>query len=209
MRLLERSVFSDRMVFVRAVHEAQYMSDLELSVYDSWFEPIVDVIPTIVPDGFIYLQADPDTCMRRLIRRQRAEEKTVRTAYLWPRRWCAVLHKTAGLWSCTFTCLYPEHAGLAAPVDCSFAVRTSASAVSPTSLRSSVTRLCPSGDYRLPLRAAHQARGVAGAPRVAGAASTLLAPLMPRGMIGYWQSTSDHVVWSASCHYSRMTETGV
>jgi len=80
MRLLERSVFSDRMVFVRAVHEARYMSDLELSVYDSWFEPIVDVIPTIVPDGFIYLQADPDTCMRRLIRRQRAEEKTVRTA---------------------------------------------------------------------------------------------------------------------------------
>ena len=88
MRLLERSVFSDRMVFVRAVHEAQYMSDLELSVYDSWFEPIVDVIPTIVPDGFIYLQADPDTCMRRLIRRQRAEEKTVWPAValccLWP-----------------------------------------------------------------------------------------------------------------------------
>ena len=83
MRLLERSVFSDRMVFVRAVHEAQYMSDLELSVYDSWFEPIVDVIPTIVPDGFIYLQADPDTCMRRLIRRQRAEEKTVRSTTHW------------------------------------------------------------------------------------------------------------------------------
>ncbi len=83
MRLLERSVFSDRMVFVRAVHEARYMSDLELSVYDSWFEPIVDVIPTIVPDGFIYLQADPDTCMRRLIRRQRAEEKTVRTMLWW------------------------------------------------------------------------------------------------------------------------------
>ena len=35
-RLLERSVFSDRMVFVRAVHEAKYMSDLELNVYDSW-----------------------------------------------------------------------------------------------------------------------------------------------------------------------------
>ena len=79
MRLLERSVFSDRMVFVRAVHEANWMSDLELSVYDSWFEPIVDVIPTIVPDGFIYLQADPDTCMRRLQRRHRAEENNVRT----------------------------------------------------------------------------------------------------------------------------------
>ena len=36
LRLLERSVFSDRMVFVRAVHESKYMSDLELSVYNSW-----------------------------------------------------------------------------------------------------------------------------------------------------------------------------
>ncbi len=35
-RLLERSVFSDRMVFVRAVHEAKWMSDLELNIYDSW-----------------------------------------------------------------------------------------------------------------------------------------------------------------------------
>ena len=35
-RLLERSVFSDRMVFVRAVHENRWMSDLELGIYDSW-----------------------------------------------------------------------------------------------------------------------------------------------------------------------------
>lgn len=36
-RLLERSVFSDRMVFVRAVHEKSWMSDLELNIYDSWY----------------------------------------------------------------------------------------------------------------------------------------------------------------------------
>lgn len=36
LRLLERSVFSDRMVFVRAVHEANWLSDMELSIYDSW-----------------------------------------------------------------------------------------------------------------------------------------------------------------------------
>jgi deoxyadenosine/deoxycytidine kinase len=35
-RLLERSIFSDRMVFVRAVHAARYMSDTELAIYDSW-----------------------------------------------------------------------------------------------------------------------------------------------------------------------------
>lgn len=36
LRLLERSVFSDRMVFVRAVHEAKWLSEMELSIYDSW-----------------------------------------------------------------------------------------------------------------------------------------------------------------------------
>ena len=36
MRLLERSVWSDRMVFVRAVLEANWMDKMELSVYDSW-----------------------------------------------------------------------------------------------------------------------------------------------------------------------------
>ena len=36
LRLLERSVFSDRMVFVRAVHEAKWLSDMELGIYDSW-----------------------------------------------------------------------------------------------------------------------------------------------------------------------------
>ena len=35
--LLERSVFSDRMVFVRAVHEARWLSEMELSIYDSWY----------------------------------------------------------------------------------------------------------------------------------------------------------------------------
>lgn len=37
LRLLERSVFSDRMVFVRAVHEARWLSEMELSIYDSWY----------------------------------------------------------------------------------------------------------------------------------------------------------------------------
>jgi Deoxynucleoside kinase len=46
-RLIERSVFSDRMVFVRAVHNAKWMSELELQVYDSWFNPIVSALPTV------------------------------------------------------------------------------------------------------------------------------------------------------------------
>jgi len=79
---MERSVFSDRMVFVRAVHEAKWMNGMELSIYDSWFDPVVSVLPGLVPDGFIYLRASPDTCHRRLQLRKREEENSVSLDYL-------------------------------------------------------------------------------------------------------------------------------
>ena len=82
MRLLERSVFSDRMVFVRAVHEARWMSDMELAIYDSWFDPVVAALPSLVPDGFIYLRASPGTCAARMAGRGRGEEAGVSLDYL-------------------------------------------------------------------------------------------------------------------------------
>ncbi|GFH31483.1 deoxycytidine kinase [Haematococcus lacustris] len=56
-RVLERSVFSDRMVFVRAGHAAGYITDTELSIYDAWFDPVLTTLPTLVPHAFIYLRA--------------------------------------------------------------------------------------------------------------------------------------------------------
>ena len=38
--------------------------------------------PTLVPDGFIYLRATPQTCMSRLKSRSRDEETTVDISYL-------------------------------------------------------------------------------------------------------------------------------
>lgn len=37
LRVLERSIFSDRMVFVRAMHEAGRMESWELQLYDTWW----------------------------------------------------------------------------------------------------------------------------------------------------------------------------
>jgi len=82
LRLMERSVFSDRMVFVRAVHEAKWMSEMEISIYDSWFNPVVSELPGLVPDAFIYLRASPDTCLQRLQSRKRPEEQGVSLEYL-------------------------------------------------------------------------------------------------------------------------------
>ncbi|KAJ6297295.1 hypothetical protein OIU78_022934 [Salix suchowensis] len=82
LRLMERSVFSDRMVFVRAVHEAKWMNEMEISIYDSWFDPVVSVLPGLIPDAFIYLRASPDTCHKRMMHRKRTEEGGVSLDYL-------------------------------------------------------------------------------------------------------------------------------
>lgn len=140
-RLLERSVFSDRMVFVRSVHKSKFINDTEvgtivgisrmliqhgfqgrifafnlrylylfilstslnslktlnltyfichnchvtppqLAIYDSWFNPVINTLPTLIPNGFIYLRAQPETCYRRMQKRARNEETTVQLDYL-------------------------------------------------------------------------------------------------------------------------------
>lgn len=58
------------------------MDDMQLKLYDSWFQPMLQDIPGLVPDGFIYLRADPSTCLGRLKKRARTEEVSVSLRYL-------------------------------------------------------------------------------------------------------------------------------
>lgn len=64
-------------VFARAVHEAKWMNEMEISIYDSWFDPVVSTLPGLIPDGFIYLRASPDSCHKRMMLRRRAKEGRV------------------------------------------------------------------------------------------------------------------------------------
>lgn len=79
--VLERSVYSDRYCFAKNCYEMGLMSSLEWSLYQEWFGWLVENY-TPKPDGFIYLQTDPDICFNRLQRRNRSEESTVPLAYL-------------------------------------------------------------------------------------------------------------------------------
>lgn len=81
-RLMHLSHCYIKKVFVRAVHEAKWMNEMEISIYDSWFDPVVSSLPGLIPDGFIYLRASPDTCHKRMKLRQRAEEGGVSLEYL-------------------------------------------------------------------------------------------------------------------------------
>jgi deoxyadenosine/deoxycytidine kinase len=102
VRLLERSVFSDRLVFVRAVRAAGWMTPADLAVYDAYAEALLGLArPTpsstaaapappppaasaspLVPDGFVYLRSQPTVCAERLARRARSEEGGVSLEYL-------------------------------------------------------------------------------------------------------------------------------
>lgn len=82
LRILERSIFSDRMVFVRALHEAGNLSDIELNIYDSFFSMELNFDKQLVPEGFIYLKAAPETCEARMRHRNRDGESNVDLNYL-------------------------------------------------------------------------------------------------------------------------------
>lgn len=43
VRIMERSILSDRMIFVESVYEKGWLSDLEFSLFNSWYEPVVKV----------------------------------------------------------------------------------------------------------------------------------------------------------------------
>ena len=47
------------------------------------FDPMVtSVLPSLVPDGFIYLRAEPKLCKKRMTQRARSEEGGVELGYL-------------------------------------------------------------------------------------------------------------------------------
>lgn len=80
---LERSIFSDKHLFMRSLFESNIVKEREMERYNQWWDmwsSVVVGIP-IKPDVFIYLNPDIDECMERLRIRDRSEEKGVTKEY--------------------------------------------------------------------------------------------------------------------------------
>lgn len=92
VRVLERTPFSDRAIFVEASRRQGGMLPLEVAVYDAWYEGQLSSDPRVAPDGFVYLRAAPSTCHDRLRKRGRREESGVPLEYL------QVLHEAHEDW---------------------------------------------------------------------------------------------------------------
>jgi len=80
--LCERSVFSDRHLFVAMLRADQVLSELEVATYaaiwDDWFN---DRHPGSMKH-VVYLRSSPQKCHERLLKRARPEERNVPLAYL-------------------------------------------------------------------------------------------------------------------------------
>ncbi len=84
IRIVERSIFSDRYVFAEALHESGLISDMEWAMYVEWWESLCELEREVGPrdNKFIYLRADPETAYARMKKRARDGEAGVSIEYL-------------------------------------------------------------------------------------------------------------------------------
>ena len=80
IKLIERSLWSQRYVFAENLLQSGKMAPSEFEVLNSWFEFLKEVDLGI--DLIIYLRTTPEVAYQRLKARSRAEEKIVSIDYL-------------------------------------------------------------------------------------------------------------------------------
>lgn len=74
--VLDRSIYEDREVFAKALHEDGLMTDNEWIVYDKMYHLMVENLPT--PNLMIYLEKTVDELLRNIAKRGRDFEKIPR-----------------------------------------------------------------------------------------------------------------------------------
>lgn len=78
--LYERSVDTDKRVFMRTLVESGVCSEIESNIYDRWFYKVQPMRRSVA--GTVYLRVDPEECHRRVSKRNRDGEEAVSKEYL-------------------------------------------------------------------------------------------------------------------------------
>ncbi|XP_022097006.1 thymidine kinase 2, mitochondrial-like isoform X2 [Acanthaster planci] len=81
IKMMERSVYSARYIFVENMHQTSMMSDPEFTVLDELFQWVISN-HDIGLDRIIYLRTSPEQCYERIQRRCRTEEEGIPLEYL-------------------------------------------------------------------------------------------------------------------------------
>ena len=78
--VMERSIFTDKMVFTRMLKADGCIDELEWQIYQEWFQHVNHLLPDM--DAYIYVNTKPARCMERIIKRHREGESIIPVEYL-------------------------------------------------------------------------------------------------------------------------------
>ncbi|XP_047459782.1 thymidine kinase 2, mitochondrial [Mugil cephalus] len=81
VRLMERSIFSAKYIFVENLFRSGKMPEVDYAVLTEWFDWITTNVSLPI-DLIVYLQTSPQICHERLKQRCREEEKVIPLEYL-------------------------------------------------------------------------------------------------------------------------------
>nr|BAH71153.1 ACYPI006573 [Acyrthosiphon pisum] len=76
IKIMERSIYSARNIFVENLYKDNLMAAPEYSVLDAWYNWLIENVQ-IESDLIIYLRTDPEIAYQRIKTRNRSEEKNI------------------------------------------------------------------------------------------------------------------------------------
>jgi len=79
--LMERSVYSDKWVFARLLHELGHMNDAEFQGYNDMWDFVAGKW-AVKPETIFYLRTPAEECLARIAKRGRSEERGIDKSFL-------------------------------------------------------------------------------------------------------------------------------
>lgn len=81
VKLMERSIFSAKYIFVENLYKNGMMKDVEYHILTEWFNWIVNNLDVNL-DLIVYLRTSPETVLQRIQKRNRREERNISLDFL-------------------------------------------------------------------------------------------------------------------------------
>ena len=70
--ITERCLYTDKFVFAKMLYDKGDMTDIEYTIYNTWFSSFID---DIEPSGIIYIKTNPEKSYERIVKRNRTGEQ--------------------------------------------------------------------------------------------------------------------------------------
>ena len=77
--ICERSIYTDKYVFAKMLHQQGYINEMEWQTYNYWFDTFKEKTKL---NMIIYINTKPETCFERIKKRNRTGESNIPMDYL-------------------------------------------------------------------------------------------------------------------------------